>query len=524
MKTQDIRNMGLAYLEVLEANKAVNKHGHDHVGKEDPDVNNDKKVDSTDKYLLNRRKAISANIRKEETEELDELSKKTLGSYTKAAANDIGHLQRDITNREPGYKGLQAKRNNRRDGIERAVDRLTKEEVEELDELSSDTLASYNSKANVSRAKAIGSMRNTAGGMDFAVHKKRLDKRDAGIKTATSKYHKKLNTNEEVELDESWSDGISSRNAHMHASTAAKYRKKANDSAAMARNYDKGSLGHSKNMANHHSAMAKSIKSSYHAGDYGSLNTAKRDHKAQMDKSKEYKSSMSEEVDLDEVSKKTLGSYRTKAALSDKDRSKGRNLSSAKMYPDQYKNSPLKAKVVATEEVEHIDEISAVKLGQYSTQAARQGGSNKRVAGQKMADEKVRKKYGYSSSAKVAAGSLPKKEATEWPVFARIQEKLTLPSYKVSGIGDDPHEVTVKYATDPHTKGATPPEKIDSKASDGEKDFIAKHGGLGGNDSGINAHQYAAKNSVAHTTNVKVAPGRHNDQKTGDKAPLKSKS
>ena len=73
---------------------------------------------------------------KEEAEELDELSKKTLGSYTKAAANDIGHLQRDITNREPGYKGLQAKRNNRRDGIERAVNRLTKEETDETDDAS----------------------------------------------------------------------------------------------------------------------------------------------------------------------------------------------------------------------------------------------------------------------------------------------------------------------------------------------------------------------------------------------------
>jgi hypothetical protein len=72
-------------------------------------------------------------------------------------------------------------------------------------------------------------------------------------------------------------------------------------------------------------------------------------------------SHFTEEVEqIDELSKKTLGSYRTKAARSDKDRSKGRNLSSAKMYPDQYKNSPLKAKVVATESVE-LDE--AFKAG-----------------------------------------------------------------------------------------------------------------------------------------------------------------
>lgn len=61
---------------------------------------------------------------------------------------------------------------------------------------------------------------------------------------------------------------------------------------------------------------------------------------------------------------------------------------------------------------ENLDEISAVKLGQYSAKAAQQGG-DKRIAGQKMADEKIRKKYGYSSDAKVAAGSLPKKESVE---------------------------------------------------------------------------------------------------------------
>jgi len=35
----------------------------DPVGKEDDDINNDGKVDKTDKYLLKRRKAIAANIK-----------------------------------------------------------------------------------------------------------------------------------------------------------------------------------------------------------------------------------------------------------------------------------------------------------------------------------------------------------------------------------------------------------------------------------------------------------------------------
>jgi len=37
----------------------------DPVGKEDEDINNDGKVDKTDKYLLNRRKAIAKNIKEE---------------------------------------------------------------------------------------------------------------------------------------------------------------------------------------------------------------------------------------------------------------------------------------------------------------------------------------------------------------------------------------------------------------------------------------------------------------------------
>lgn len=52
-----------------------------------------------------------------------------------------------------------------------------------------------------------------------------------------------------------------------------------------------------------------------------------------------------------------------------------------------------------------INEVSTTTLYKYSIKAAQQGGKDKRVAGQKMADEKIRKKHGYSSDAKVAAGS-----------------------------------------------------------------------------------------------------------------------
>lgn len=320
MKTKDIRSMGLAYLEVLEGKKAVNKHGHDHVGQEDPDVNNDKKVDSTDKYLLNRRKAISANVRKEEVEELDELSKATLGKYIKLAGPD-------------------------RERRQKSAEKL----------------------ANVGH----------------------------NIKSNDPEHAHKLFTKAGAE--------------HLKA-------------------------------ANRKTGINKAVNKL-----------------------------VGEETELDEISNEKKMAYGNAA------------------FADYHKQSKAK--------------LTNILTGKDSSGETR-----------KMAN----RIKGISRSTKT--------EETKWPIFARIQEKMSLPSYKVSGIGDDPHEVTVNYAKDPHTKGATPPEKIDSTASGGEKDFIAKHGGLGGNESGINAHEYAAKNSVAHTSNVKVAPGRHNDQKIGDKAPLKSKS
>ena len=54
--------------------KKTNKHGHDAVGQEDSDINNDGKTDNTDSYLHNRRKAIAKTMKKEEVEHIEELS------------------------------------------------------------------------------------------------------------------------------------------------------------------------------------------------------------------------------------------------------------------------------------------------------------------------------------------------------------------------------------------------------------------------------------------------------------------
>ena len=74
----------------------------DPVGQADADIDNDGDVDKSDKYLKNRRKAISKNIKKDEADEVivnpkskdadvgvNEVSNKTLDNYGKAALNDV---------------------------------------------------------------------------------------------------------------------------------------------------------------------------------------------------------------------------------------------------------------------------------------------------------------------------------------------------------------------------------------------------------------------------------------------------
>lgn len=102
----------------------------------------------------------AVKLSKEEVEPLDELNKSTLGSYVKKASHDVaakGAATRQFANdseaarKKEDYseakKKMQmadktfAKSWKRREGMAKAVDRLTKEEVEQIDE------ASYSAKA-----------------------------------------------------------------------------------------------------------------------------------------------------------------------------------------------------------------------------------------------------------------------------------------------------------------------------------------------------------------------------------------
>ena len=85
-------------LYAIAASKA---EGLDPVGKEDYDINNDGKVDKTDKYLLKRRKAIAANINEGEDHEVA-MAISSLEGIAKAIVElrqQLGNTERDI----PGW-------------------------------------------------------------------------------------------------------------------------------------------------------------------------------------------------------------------------------------------------------------------------------------------------------------------------------------------------------------------------------------------------------------------------------------
>lgn len=190
------------------------------------DANKNGKVDAHDFHLLRKKKKVA-----EEVEQIDELEKKTLGSYIKKASgaeqpknvmspknvpltkiaayqgdSETGHFGKRFN--QATYDKAERLRKNRETGIKRATDKLTKEEVEELDELSKATLGSYVVKSLApSSEKSVSNLASKGG---YKLGKARSDdytagekedaksvKRSLGVLTAVRKM-----TKEQSELDE----------------------------------------------------------------------------------------------------------------------------------------------------------------------------------------------------------------------------------------------------------------------------------------------------------------------------------
>jgi hypothetical protein len=71
----------------------------DPVGKEDADINNDGKVNKTDKYLATRRKAIAANLNEDHEVSMAQNSLKSIIRSAVELHQKLGNMERNI----PGW-------------------------------------------------------------------------------------------------------------------------------------------------------------------------------------------------------------------------------------------------------------------------------------------------------------------------------------------------------------------------------------------------------------------------------------
>jgi hypothetical protein len=185
-----------------------------------------KLADANIKFIsgLARNRVIRAGMKKEEVEldeeQLNELDKSTLASYIKKRSHDVATMgavtrkhamDSEAAKKDQNYTQARksdemsnkafAKGWKHRQNIAKAVDKLTKEEVEEIDELSKGTLASYVKKSNVETG--IQGMKIAAPSEkdDYEKRGKTVDKfmkRMAGVSKAVDKL-----TKEEIEFIES---------------------------------------------------------------------------------------------------------------------------------------------------------------------------------------------------------------------------------------------------------------------------------------------------------------------------------
>ena len=173
--------------------------------------------------------AVSKSMNKEEVEVIDELSKKTMGSYVKKASgaeqpknvmspknvpltkiaayqgdSETGHFGKRFN--QATYDKAERLRKNRETGIKRAVDKITKEDVEVIDELSKKTMGRYINKAkdSIDMTSYRSGIKDGTAISSSTPYKsnnpleKKLSKRHKGIETAV----KKLAKEESENLDE----------------------------------------------------------------------------------------------------------------------------------------------------------------------------------------------------------------------------------------------------------------------------------------------------------------------------------
>lgn len=129
------------------------------------------------KYASHTNVEVPGTQVKEEVEQIEELSKGTLGSYVKKASSAAAHAAKGEGGSDDHLKPhYAADKTKRLAGVAKAVTKITKEEVEQIDELSNEKLGAYK--------KAAGADATAA---DKAGNFARGNKRFSGIVKATKK-------------------------------------------------------------------------------------------------------------------------------------------------------------------------------------------------------------------------------------------------------------------------------------------------------------------------------------------------
>ena len=287
--------------------KKTNKHGHDAVGHEDEDINNDGKNDGTDKYLHNRRKAIASSMKKEEVE-LDELSEPTVRTYYNKAgeqgkkiADKMKMGGGDWSKDGSDTKTLKKRAAGRTMALKRRSGEIKmSEDAEQIDELSKATMGRYINKAKDSID--MTSYRQGAKGSTTGPLEKKLTKRHKGIETAVKKL-----TAEEVELDEA-------------LDAAARYGQHHVAIKELIKSIDQHVRNHKDDALKHKDYRGKKGVHWGHVGDLAQVHSQLADIHDRLAQQGEYKSTMGESVEefdieqIDELSKSVMGSYVKKAA------------------------------------------------------------------------------------------------------------------------------------------------------------------------------------------------------------------
>ena len=394
-----------------EIAKSIKKEAMDPVGKADADIDNDGDVDKSDKYLHNRRKAIGKALKtegakesseanhkkyiagakkakeefKEESEQIDELSKSTLGSYVAKASSAAASDAAKYGQQGSSEKGLDhfRKAYSRLQNIKKAAGKLAKEEVEQIDELSPSTLHSYIKKATpdiVGRTMSAVSPNQSA---ETKKHASKLGKRISGITSASGRLSDKANAYqyEEVEL--------------VNMKEASEIHDKVHDISSLQKHFD-GRVAY--DAASHSPAMM--VRKANDGKKYHLINTGKG-----------YHAKLAEEVEqIDEIGDTPAGRKALKAVIArapekaansrlrsdvlgrrqfDPDVSSAHSERYGHAADKHYRKYQLAVKGAARavdrltkEEVEQIDELSPKTLGSYIKKSSMRVASKSNHAGE----------------------------------------------------------------------------------------------------------------------------------------------